>query len=125
MLSLQLFATRRGSARTAQVLNDLVTKTVLAGQAGFRTVWLAEHHVTRCNLCTEPLTLRAAPAANTTRIGLTGRCDGQPPLHHPGKVAVQAAVVNALSSGRLELGLGKGFASADYRRFGLEIARAD
>lgn len=119
MLSLQLFATKRGTASRADVLADVIAATVLAEEAGFDTVWLAEHHDTDWNLCSDPLTLLATLAARTTRIRL-GAAVVNLALHHPVRIAEQAAVVNALSRGRLELGLGKGFAVADSHRFDLD-----
>lgn len=124
MVSLQLFATRRNGADTAEVLSDLVAKAVAAERAGFDTVWLAEHHNTDWNLCSDPLTLLATLAAETDRIRL-GAAVVNLGLHHPVRVAEQAAMVNALSGGRLELGLGKGFAAADYHTFGLDPSDSD
>jgi alkanesulfonate monooxygenase SsuD/methylene tetrahydromethanopterin reductase-like flavin-dependent oxidoreductase (luciferase family) len=118
-ISLQLFATRRAGATAAEVLDDLVARAVLADELGFGTVWLAEHHDTDWNLCSDPLTVLARLAGATSRIRL-GAAVVNLGLHHPVRIAEQAALVNVLSHGRLELGLGKGFAAADYRKFGLE-----
>lgn len=124
MVSLQLFATRRGAADAGDVFSDLVAKAVLAEQLDFDAVWLAEHHDTDWNICSDPLTLLATLAAETSRVRL-GAAVVNLPLQHPARVAEQAAMVNALSGGRLELGLGKGFSAADYFRFGLDPADAD
>lgn len=117
-LSVQLFASRRGQATMTEVLDDLVLQAQYAEAAGFETVWLAEHHQTDWNLCSDPLTVLAALARATTRIRL-GAAVVNLGLHHPARVAEQAALVQALSHGRLELGLGRGFSAADYRYFNL------
>lgn len=118
-LGVQLFASRRHGAATGNVLRDLVNKAVLAEQCGYDVVWLAEHHGTDWNLCTDPLTVLAHLAAATSRIRL-GAAAVNLSLHHPVRIAEQAALVHALSGGRLELGIGRGFAPADYDRFGLD-----
>jgi alkanesulfonate monooxygenase SsuD/methylene tetrahydromethanopterin reductase-like flavin-dependent oxidoreductase (luciferase family) len=98
---------------------NLVDKAVLAEQCGYDVVWLAEHHGTDWNLCTDPLTVLAHLAAATSRIRL-GAAVVNLSLHHPVRIAEQAALVHALCGGRLELGIGHGFAPADYDRFGLD-----
>ena len=50
-LGIQLFASRRRGTRANDVLRDLVSTAVLAEQAGYDVVWLAEHHGTDSNLC--------------------------------------------------------------------------
>lgn len=123
-LGIQLFASRRQGATARDVLHDLVDKAVLAEQCGYDVVWLAEHHDTDWNLCTDPLTVLAHLAAATTRIRL-GAAVVNLSLHHPVRIAEQAALVDALSGGRLELGIGRGFAPADYDRFDLDRRDSD
>lgn len=118
-LGVQLFATRRGRSTAGEVLNGLIAQARQAEAAGFETVWVAEHHDTDWNLCSDPLTLLAALAKATTHVRL-GAAVINLGLHHPVRVAEQAALVNAISGGRLELGLGKGFAPGDYRKYGLQ-----
>lgn len=120
-LSVQLFASRRGQATMAAVLDDLILQAQHAEAAGFETVWLAEHHRTDWNLCSDPLTVLAALARATTRIRL-GAAVVNLGLHQLARVAEQTALVQALSKERLELGLGRGFAEADYRYFDLPAA---
>lgn len=84
---------------------------------GYSTVWLAEHHVTDWNVITDPLTVLAYLADATRRIRL-GTAVVNLGVHHPVAIAERAALVDALSGGRLDLGIGKGFARSDYARFG-------
>lgn len=63
-------------------------------------------------------------AAATTRIRL-GAAVVSLSLHHPVRIAEQAALADALSDGRLELGIGRRFAPADYDGFGLDRRDSD
>ncbi len=122
-IGLQLFATRRHGRSVADVLSDAVALAALADELGFDVLWLAEHHNTDWNRCTDPLTLLAYLAAHTERIRL-GTAVVNLVLHHPTAVAERATLVDVLSGGRLELGIGRGFASRDYQTFGVTAAAA-
>lgn len=122
-IGLQLFATRRHSRSITDVLNDTVRVAALADELGFDVLWLAEHHDTDWNRCTDPLTLLAHLAARTYRIRL-GTAVVNLVLHHPAAVAERAKLVDVLSAGRLELGIGRGFAHRDYQTFGITATDA-
>src|SRR5262249_9126656 len=69
----------------------------------------------------QPLTFAAAVAARTQRVRIgTGTLIA--PLHHPAEVAEQAAVVDILSDGRLDLGIGAGYRVPEFKLFGAEVA---
>jgi alkanesulfonate monooxygenase SsuD/methylene tetrahydromethanopterin reductase-like flavin-dependent oxidoreductase (luciferase family) len=68
----------------------------------------------------EPLTALAAAAAVTDRIGLATAVLLAPLRTNPVELAKQALSVNALSGGRLTLGLGLGGRDDDYEISGLE-----
>src|SRR4051794_33071958 len=78
---------------------------VEAEQVGFDSVWLAEGHV-RGNGLPSALTFLAAVSQRTSRVRL-GTAVIAPAFEHPIRLAEAAGVVDALSAGRLELGLGK------------------
>jgi alkanesulfonate monooxygenase SsuD/methylene tetrahydromethanopterin reductase-like flavin-dependent oxidoreductase (luciferase family) len=93
-----------------------------AESLGCHSVWLTEHHLFSDGYLTQPLTMAAAIAARTRtcRIG-TGIVIG--PLHHPVELAEQAAVVDILSGGRLDLGLGAGYRIPEFDLYGVDISR--
>ena len=86
--------------------------TELAEDLGFDQVWTAEHHFDS-QYPPNPFILCAAMAARTKRIRIgTNICIL--PLHHPLVVAENAAMVDVLSNGRFDLGLGVGYEKTEF-----------
>lgn len=93
-----------------------------AEQAGFDSLWVGDHllydlpgGVTRGPW--EAWTSLAALAVATERIEL-GPLVAATSFHAPAMLAKQAATVDAISGGRLILGLGAGWNEREYRAFG-------
>jgi probable F420-dependent oxidoreductase len=83
---------------------------------GYDWVNLTEHHVTDDGYGPALMPVLAAMAALTKRLGLsTGMLIL--PLHHPIKVAEEAAVVDLISGGRLALGLAVGYRRLEFQVF--------
>jgi alkanesulfonate monooxygenase SsuD/methylene tetrahydromethanopterin reductase-like flavin-dependent oxidoreductase (luciferase family) len=102
--------------------SDIALRTALeriqyAEEVGVHEVWLTEHHGFPDEYLSQPLTFAAAIAATTSRIGI-GTGVVLAPLRDAADIAEQAGLVDALSSGRLQLGLGAGYRRAEFELFG-------
>src|SRR5262249_56189282 len=60
-------------------------------------------------------------ARGETRMGLGAGVVVLPFQHHPIRVAEQAAMVDCLSNGRLELGFGRGYQPHEFTGFGITL----
>jgi alkanesulfonate monooxygenase SsuD/methylene tetrahydromethanopterin reductase-like flavin-dependent oxidoreductase (luciferase family) len=106
-----------------QVLRDAVEQTRLADEAGFGGAWFAEHHFSNYGMCSSPLTMIAHVAAVTRRIRL-GSGIVVAPLYTPARLIADVAMVDQLSDGRLNLGIGSGYQQFEFDRFGVSLETA-
>ncbi|HBO3043803.1 TPA: LLM class flavin-dependent oxidoreductase [Pseudomonas aeruginosa] len=106
-----------------QVYRDLQEQFEVAEALGFDGGWIAQHHLSGgFGQLPSPLLLFAAIAARTRRIEL-GTAVITLPLEDALRLAEDAAVLDALSGGRLQLGLGSGGANLEiFNAFGREAA---
>jgi alkanesulfonate monooxygenase SsuD/methylene tetrahydromethanopterin reductase-like flavin-dependent oxidoreductase (luciferase family) len=88
---------------------------------GYWCCWFAEHHFSGYALVPDCLLMAAAAARETTRIRLGAGVVVLPFQHHPIRVAEQAAMVDCLSHGRLELGFGRGYQPHEFTGFGVTL----
>ncbi len=99
----------------------LVDIAAEADALGADCIWLTEHHGFEDGYLTQPLVLAAAIAARTQRARI-GTAITLAPIRHPLHLAEEAAVVDLLSGGRLELGIGAGYVPSEFDAFGTEMA---
>lgn len=110
-----------GSEDARQVYRESLELFAAADQLGFDVGWIAQHHFrTHPGRLPSPFPFLAAAAERTQRLRL-GTAVVTLPLEHPLRVAEDAAVVDLLSDGRLELGIGSGSEIGEFRAFGLEL----
>ena len=106
------------SLTETQAVEHWLAEIQLADQLGFGCAWLVEHHFLRgYSHCSKPEILLAAAAARTQNLRL-GLGVIPAPLHHPVHIAERVAMLDVLSHGRLEVGLGRGFAPREFQTFG-------
>jgi alkanesulfonate monooxygenase SsuD/methylene tetrahydromethanopterin reductase-like flavin-dependent oxidoreductase (luciferase family) len=82
-------------------------------ELGFDEVWFTEHHFIDYGLSVDPATLLSAAASRTRRIRV-GLAAAILPFHHPLRLAEQMALVDIISNGRLDVGVGRGNRPAEF-----------
>lgn len=94
---------------------------VATDELGFDVGWVAQHHFDNtAGGLSAPWPFLAAAAALTRRIRL-GTAITILPLEHPISLAEQLAVVDTISGGRVEIGVGSGYDPAAYAAFGVDM----
>jgi alkanesulfonate monooxygenase SsuD/methylene tetrahydromethanopterin reductase-like flavin-dependent oxidoreductase (luciferase family) len=100
---------------------DLIAMARLAEEVGFDSIWLGDHLLYDLPVGPrgpgEVWTTLAALAASTRRVEL-GPLVASTSFHAPTMLAKMAATVDAISGGRLTLGLGAGWNEREYTAFG-------
>ena len=91
-----------------------------ADRLGFDSIWCAEHHFSSYGYLSRPLMFATHLAGKTERIRV-GSAVVVLPLHHPLIVAEEIATADMLSGGRLDVGLGRGYQTYEFERFGLSL----
>ncbi len=92
-----------------------------ADKAGFKYAWVSEHHFLEeySHLSASEVFLGYLAAA-TERIHLGSAIFNiSPPVNHPVRVAERAALLDHLSDGRYEFGVGRGAGSLEVTGFGI------
>ncbi|WP_409184021.1 LLM class flavin-dependent oxidoreductase [Amycolatopsis sp. VS8301801F10] len=106
----------------AAVLRRTVQAACAAEAAGFDDVWLAEHHFMPYGVCPSAITLAAHVLGRTSRIGV-GTAVSVLSTTHPVALAEQWSMLDAVSDGRLRLGVGRGGPWQDLEVFGTGLPR--
>jgi alkanesulfonate monooxygenase SsuD/methylene tetrahydromethanopterin reductase-like flavin-dependent oxidoreductase (luciferase family) len=84
---------------------------------GFDEIWLTEHHFVEDGYLPSFVAVAGALAARTQRVRI-GSDIVLLPFQHPLRFAEDLAVLDNLSGGRIELGVGMGYAPHEFRAFG-------
>ena len=98
---------------------DLVVE---AERLGAASVWFSEHHLFADGYLPQPLTFAAAAAARTSRVRI-GTAVLVAALRPAALVAEEAAVIDQISGGRLELGIGAGYSVPEYEFYNADITK--
>ncbi len=111
-----------GAEDPQRIYRETLELFVAADALGFEVGWVAQHHFDKAHRLPSPFPLLAAAAARTQHIRL-GTAVVVLPFENPIRLAEDAAVLDALSGGRLELGVGSGGDPAEFQAFGLDAER--
>ena len=98
---------RDRSKNSHDLIQEALDHTRKAEELGFSRVWFAEHHFSNYSLVPSPLVMCAYAAAITKKIRV-GSAVVILPLHAPARLIAEIAMVDALSGGRLDVGVGSG-----------------
>lgn len=93
---------------------------IAAEEAGFEGLFFSEHHFTPYSVSPSPNLLVAATAQRTSRMRL-GVMANIMAMHNPRRLAEEAAMLDYLTHGRLELGLGRGIDEREFSREGIPM----
>jgi alkanesulfonate monooxygenase SsuD/methylene tetrahydromethanopterin reductase-like flavin-dependent oxidoreductase (luciferase family) len=107
-----------------EFLRKTVDQYVSAEALGYDSIWVNEHHYhSYGGLLPSLPTILGALSQCTSKVRL-GTSVVVLPLHHPLDIAEQMAMVDLLSNGRLDLGIGRGFVEHDYQVLGVDYSDA-
>ena len=119
-----VFPVSHDPERDSAVIDSTLDEILLAEEMGMHSVWLTEHHFDGAAAHADPLVLGAAIAARTERIRI-GFAVVELAFHHPVRLAVQTAVLDNISHGRLIVGTGRGSAYNHYEYLGFGLTMED
>jgi alkanesulfonate monooxygenase SsuD/methylene tetrahydromethanopterin reductase-like flavin-dependent oxidoreductase (luciferase family) len=116
-----LMGYRTPGIRAHELYDNAVEQVKAAEAAGFEIAWFAEHHFSNYCVCPSPLMMLARLAGETSRIRL-GSAVVVAPLYQPVRLISEIGMVDALTHGRLVLGVGSGYQPYEFERFGEDLA---
>ena len=111
-----------GSGDSRHIYQDALDLFTAADEMGFDVGWVAEHHFKEKVGRLPSLFPFLAAASQCTRNIHLGTAVVVLPFGNPVRLAEDAAFVDTLSGGRLELGVGSGLDPAEFSAFGVDVA---
>jgi alkanesulfonate monooxygenase SsuD/methylene tetrahydromethanopterin reductase-like flavin-dependent oxidoreductase (luciferase family) len=108
----------------ARTLDERMALLRAAEAAGFSRYHVTEHHATPLSPTPSPAVFLAAAARETTRIRL-GALLFLLPLYNPLRLVEELIMLDNLSNGRLDIGVGRGISPHEFAALGVDFAQAD
>ena len=103
-----------------QSLDESMEQIELADRLGIDEVWLGEHRFSRHGLLSGIWSFAGMVAGRTKNIRI-GTAVIVLPLHNPILIAEEAAMLDVISGGRLNLGIGSGYQRQEFDGLGIDI----
>src|ERR1051325_8790236 len=97
-----------------QAFDELLEQIELTERSGFDDAWFAEHHHSDYGMLSSPNLVIAALARRTERLRF-GNLVNVLPLHDPMRLAEECAILDILTGGRVNVGLGRGVPRDDLK----------
>jgi alkanesulfonate monooxygenase SsuD/methylene tetrahydromethanopterin reductase-like flavin-dependent oxidoreductase (luciferase family) len=108
------------SLTQSQALHDALEQIELADRLGLDEVWLGEHRFSRHGLLSGFFSFAGAVVARTQKVRI-GTAVVVLPLHNPILVAEEIAMLDVLSGGRMEIGIGSGYQRQEFDGLGIDM----
>ena len=106
-----------------RVYADALAQATYAEELGYDAVWIAEHHFSEYGICPSMAVFAGALAQRTRTIRL-GTAVTILPFNHPIRTAEEWAMVDLLSGGRLDFGVGRGYQPGEFGGFGVPMSES-
>src|SRR5215510_3832085 len=113
----------RANTPLQQLYEERLQLLEAADAAGFFCYHLAEHHATPLGMAPSPALFLTAAAQRTRHIRL-GPLVYLLPLYHPLRLIEEVCMLDHLSGGRLDLGVGRGVSPYELGYFGIDAAQS-
>ncbi|HEY5349160.1 MAG TPA: LLM class flavin-dependent oxidoreductase, partial [Candidatus Lustribacter sp.] len=108
----------RGASDTSAFFAQRVALTELYDRSGFYSYHVAEHHSTPLGLASSPSVYLSMVAARTQRLRI-GALVYLLPLYHPLRLLEELCMLDQLSGGRLDVGVGRGISPIEAGFYGI------
>jgi alkanesulfonate monooxygenase SsuD/methylene tetrahydromethanopterin reductase-like flavin-dependent oxidoreductase (luciferase family) len=113
----------RGTAPLGEHYENRLKLIEAYDRLGLRSYHLAEHHATPLGMAPSPSVFLAAVAQRTRRLRF-GPLVYALSLHHPLRVIEEICMLDQMSAGRFELGVGRGISPHEVAYYGVDPAKA-
>jgi alkanesulfonate monooxygenase SsuD/methylene tetrahydromethanopterin reductase-like flavin-dependent oxidoreductase (luciferase family) len=113
----------QGDSTPGQVIANRLDFAVEAEKAGIAHYHVTEHHGTPLSVCPSPNLFLAALSQRTTRMRI-GALVHVLPMYDPLRLAEEIAVLDQLTGGRLDVGVGSGVSPYELSYFGIDAGQA-
>ena len=104
-------------------ISNALEQVEFADKLGIQDIWLGEHHFSRHGILSGIFSFMGAVAARTTQARI-GTSIVILPFHNPVQVAEEAAIIDIVSNGRFNLGVGAGYQAQEFHGMGVEITKS-
>lgn len=105
---------------TPRLYAEILEQVAWLDGLGLDLVWFTEHHFVEDGYLPSWIPVAGAMAARTRRVRFSSDICLLP-FSHPVRLAEDLAVLDNLSGGRIEIGVGMGYAPHEFRGFGIPL----
>ncbi len=114
----------RGASDAAAFFAQRIALTELYDRAGFYSYHVAEHHSTPLGLASSPNVYLSMVAGRTQRLRI-GALVYLLPFYHPLRLLEELCMLDQMSGGRLDVGVGRGISPIEAGYYGVDTATSE